>query len=118
MSAGWDGIRDAYGRLPCLGERGGYRSAWTPDEVAQVIDVFGAPDTPETLDLFCPDDWEDMHEVVPEDELVALLFSERASLRRKAARWHAATEMGLSGEDAALFGARALWIIHEARENE
>ena len=91
------------------------RSTWTPAEIAQVRETFGAADTPEALDLFAPDDWQEWRERVPDGELVGVLRQERESLRRKAAHNRAAAEMGFSAEEAALFGTHALRLVDEGR---
>jgi hypothetical protein len=85
------------------------RHTWTPEEIAQVWEAFGDADTPEALDLFAPDDWEDLYENMTDEEL----GSERDKLREKAGRWRAGTEMGFSPEDISLFGARTNWLACE-----
>ena len=88
------------------------RSEWTPAERLQVRGVFGPEHEAEALDLFAPDDWEEFCEAVPAGELVAVLYAERAALRRKRLRWAAGREMGFSPPEIALAGARVLYEIH------
>lgn len=89
------------------------RSTWTAAERLQVRGTFGAADEAEALELFAPDDWAELQEIVPAGDLEDYLFAERESLRRKAARNRAGAEMGFSPGEIALMGARTLKAEHE-----
>ena len=89
------------------------RYTWTPEEIAQVRETYGEADTPEALELWGADDWEEWHHIVPKGELTEALFEGRDRLRIKRARLRAGAEMGFGVGEAAIMGVRAMMAEHE-----
>ncbi len=90
----------------------GPRCDWTLEEVAQVRETFGAAAAPAALDLFAPDDWEELYENMTKEELV----SELKRLRRKVVRgqrWDSAEQMGICFDDAYLLGIITDRLTHK-----